>query len=40
MSKKIEEGIKTERPAEVPARKITIRKLDKIETTGLSSPDG
>ncbi len=27
-------------PKPVPSRKLAIRVLDRIETTGLSSPDG
>jgi hypothetical protein len=37
MSKKVEEGIKAERPVAAPVRKIAVRRLDKIETTGLTA---
>jgi len=40
MLKKVEEHATTEKSTARPVRKIAVRKLDKLETTGLCSPNG
>jgi len=39
MDAKTKVNTKTKTPSERPARKIAVRKLDKIETTGLTGGD-